>query len=136
MDEALLKEIDATTLGIFWFTELPLQENPDFFSTFDYLFEGMLTQHINKKSIKTSLQEPSVFIGKSYNRAIFLAHLQKEIKPKLKILEELIEISLAQSQNKQGQNSAKFKILFINDESAENIQKLKNKFSNIVFKKL
>lgn len=135
MDENILKEVDPSTLGIFWFTETTLKEIPEMFHTFDYLFEGMLTLHVNKEKANSPSHEASVFICKSFNRAIFLAHMENSAKPSLKYLGELIEISLAQSQNKENNDNQKFKILFINDSNVENLQKLKAKFPNIIFKK-
>ncbi len=130
-DTNLQNELTPETLGAFWFTNNSLAQRPKLFYHLDYFFDGLLYKHVyNGKTKKADSSSKILFISKSFERPIFLCHMQHSNKQDL--YEEMINVF---DVLKTMINSRR-KVLILNGTSKGYYKYLNLNFPNIEYKNI
>lgn len=118
----MLDLITHEVRGIIWLTDKPLANFPSCFQELNYLFDGLIGQHVANASHGSLGSEKNVFIGRSFDRDIVLIQIYGfEKTERLKILHDTVPIIPGQSEHANV-------LLIAKEDSSQLAKDLKKKF--------
>lgn len=79
----MLDQVTYDIRGIVWLTDRPLAKFPEHFKELDYLFDGLIAQHVSHLPKEETKFEKNIFTGQSFNRPLVLIQMWNEDKAKL-----------------------------------------------------
>lgn len=89
----MLSKVNSEVRGIVWLTDKPLSEFPTHFNELDYLFDGLIAEHVDKYPHQSNGIEKNIFVGQSFNRDLILIQLCSNDKSMIeKELEQLLKL--------------------------------------------
>ena len=94
---SILDQFTPGVLGIFWITREELNRDLQGFESFNYLFDGLISQYLYGEE-NNNEKHAHIFFTENYNDRIFLAHLRTKDLTKSQIagdIDEQIALILA-----------------------------------------
>lgn len=102
-DLTILDQFTPDVLGMFWITREPLERTLSGFDSFNYLFDGLISQYLYGQE-NNQEKHAHIFFTENFNDRIFLAHLRTRDLTKSQISgdvdEQIALIQASKSVNK------------------------------------
>jgi hypothetical protein len=116
-------------MGILWITPENLMEKPAPFNSFDYLLDGLLTGHYQRKKDAPMVDEidsMNFFVTRNFDRPFFIGHIYAMLGNVQQKLDQLMTLAspLRKSRNK---------VLLINSTGEDHILYLQTHYTEFEF---
>lgn len=127
----ILDQFTPLVLGVFWITRDVLNRNLAGFDSFNYLFDGLISQHIYGQEDHQD-KHAHIFFTKNYQDRIFLAHLSAKDLTKSQLAGDIDEqIALIQASKSEN------KIILVLDATDHDwVSELKKRYPQFEFRAL
>jgi hypothetical protein len=127
----ILDQFTPQVLGIFWFTPESLNRDLPEFDSFNYLFDGLISQYLYGQEDQKD-KHTHIFFTENYQERIFLAHLRARDLTKSQLASDIDE-QVALIKNSQSDQ----KIVLVLDQTDHGwVKELTKRYPQFEFKAL
>ena len=127
----ILDQFTPLVLGVFWITRDELNRDLAGFDSFNYLFDGLISQYLYGQDDHKE-KHAHIFFTKNYQDRIFLAHLNAKDVTKSQIAGDIDE-QIALIQATKSENKI---ILVLDSTDHEWVSELKKRYPQFEFRAL